>query len=271
MKFPDDFVAYSTTYGSGTLRNGDDDCELPSVCRSTYPAIVEGFSSRNREFREAAETHDVGLGLFPEPGGLLPFGKSSSGTYFCWDTTNKSPNDWPVVVMWEYDHDGYNRQKGGAISFLHGLLSGQKSRYFWGCRLEAVIADNLHPQSSRGVTDTCAGKNGPSDAGCVQAQRRRTAVRERRLMVQGAGCGHREIGMMSHAVWAIVVRRRCALTHPTLTHLQNQETETEAPAGHPLRRFPETLLSVAPKVLARRSRAGRRPSLPAFRCALPLQ
>ena len=66
-------------------------------------------------------TFDVELGLFPEPGGLLPFGHRDD-LYFTWKTDGR-PDEWKVVALWTYDHDGYKKYDMNFTSFLLNVLT----------------------------------------------------------------------------------------------------------------------------------------------------
>jgi len=61
------------------------------------------------------------LGLFPEPGGLLPFGHRDD-KYFTWKTDG-DPDRWRVVVIWRYDEEGYQEFNMGFLEFLVGFLT----------------------------------------------------------------------------------------------------------------------------------------------------
>ena len=119
--FPSDFLRYSTLYGSGRICVGPYSWEIWSGARTTYPAIVADFSRIWGELRDAIETTHVPLGLFPEPGGLLPFGNRSD-VWFTWKTVGQ-PDEWKIVVMWSYEEDSYQIFDMGFAEFLVTLLT----------------------------------------------------------------------------------------------------------------------------------------------------
>lgn len=121
VTFPSDYVQYCVRYGSGSIDVGVYAWEVWSAARPTYPGIVARFSQIWGELRGALETADVPLGLYPEPGGLLPFGKTSD-VWFAWKTVG-DPEDWKVVVMWSYEHDSYQVFDMGFSEFLVNLLN----------------------------------------------------------------------------------------------------------------------------------------------------
>jgi len=121
VRFPADFLEYSRTYGSGTISAKVYDWEIYSAFRRTYPEFVTRFVARHDAFRRAMETEHIPLGLFPEPGGLLPFGRRDS-VFFCWRTVGR-PNDWTVGVIWEYQEGGFQLFDLNFSEFLTAFLA----------------------------------------------------------------------------------------------------------------------------------------------------
>jgi hypothetical protein len=116
IAFPDDFVEYSRVFGSGVVDFGPYDVSIYSAFRPTYLEFCKKFHDINYEHREACETFDVPLGLFPEKGGLLPFGIRDD-LDFTWKTDGE-PNDWKVVLIWRYEDKGYKVYDVGFTEFL---------------------------------------------------------------------------------------------------------------------------------------------------------
>lgn len=58
-QFPDDYIAYSLTYGSGTISVGTYSWDVWSACCPSFPAIAEDFFQQNAVLREALETFDL--------------------------------------------------------------------------------------------------------------------------------------------------------------------------------------------------------------------
>jgi hypothetical protein len=95
---PDDFKAFTELYGSGKV---DDFLYL-------FNPFAEGqdgnlLFERDRVLAAYAETrakHPQRLPLppFPEPGGVLPLGRSDNGDELYW-ATEGAPGDWPVVLL----------------------------------------------------------------------------------------------------------------------------------------------------------------------------
>jgi len=100
IKFPTDFLEFSRTYGSGTIKAAYS-WEVWSAFRPTYPLLILEFSRIWNIYRDATEIRDVPFGIFPEVGGLLPFSRTPNGDWVCWRTVGE-PDTWDVVDMGEY-------------------------------------------------------------------------------------------------------------------------------------------------------------------------
>ncbi|MCX2953346.1 SMI1/KNR4 family protein [Lentzea sp. NEAU-D7] len=111
------------------------------VLAENYPALsIDGFmgvfhvvsekddESDLREFAERtlgywralrADLPDaVPHPLYPESGGLLPWGVTDNNDFLCW-LTNGEPDEWPVVVTTVHEWWTY---EGTMLSFLSGIL-----------------------------------------------------------------------------------------------------------------------------------------------------
>lgn len=122
-EFPSDFLDFSRRYGSGSISVKAYEWEVYGALDSSFPQFVDSFRFSKGEYREAMETFDVPLGLYPEEGGLLPFAVRND-VYFTWKTDG-SPDEWRVVVLWTYDIDGYEQYDQNFSEFLVKLLTRQ--------------------------------------------------------------------------------------------------------------------------------------------------
>ena len=121
LRFPKDFLDYGKLYGSGTISVNVYDWEIYSPFRLSYPTFVRRFFDRQDAYRKACETTSLPLGLYPEPGGLLPFGHRDD-VYFTWKTKGE-PEQWTVTVLWEYSQGGFQEFNMGFSDFLVQLLT----------------------------------------------------------------------------------------------------------------------------------------------------
>ena len=118
---PRDFIEYSRVYGSGGINVKFYTWEVCSAFRPSFPGFVADFFTCQAAFRDAMETFDIALGLYPEKGGLLPFGVRDD-VYFTWKTDG-SPDKWKVTVIWTYEQDGYQSFDLCFLDFLEKLLT----------------------------------------------------------------------------------------------------------------------------------------------------
>jgi len=61
--------------------------------------------------------------VFPEPGGLLPWGSGDDGDTFCWKTIGE-PDDWPIVLFPRWG-DVYFEYDLAMTDYLGGLVEGR--------------------------------------------------------------------------------------------------------------------------------------------------
>ncbi|HYQ62613.1 SMI1/KNR4 family protein [Actinophytocola sp.] len=64
------------------------------------------------------------LPIFPEPGGLLPWGRSKQGDLFFWLTDGENPEDWPVVAA-EREFAYWRAFDGGLVDLLVEVVTGR--------------------------------------------------------------------------------------------------------------------------------------------------
>ncbi len=124
LEFPADFLEFARTYGSGTIVIDDTyDFEVYSSARPSFEQFIDTFITRQDRYRKATGNDNVPLGLFPEEGGLVPFGHRDD-VYFTWKTTGH-PNDWTTVVIWQFESGGYQEFPLGFCDFLTEFLLGR--------------------------------------------------------------------------------------------------------------------------------------------------
>lgn len=112
LRVPDDYKALVTRYGSGEF------CDLVHPLTAAE-LVTDGLDALEVEREMAAEgPDDYPYPFHPDPGGLLPWGRTSNGHLLCWRT-----DDWTVVVYAPRDLE-YARYNVGVTGFLHGWLSG---------------------------------------------------------------------------------------------------------------------------------------------------
>ncbi|MFC4335400.1 SMI1/KNR4 family protein [Salininema proteolyticum] len=92
--------------------------ELPRVGEeSSYVARVREASEILQDLCDMGDAVDYVP--YPEPGGLLLWGSSTSGDCFYWRTWSESPADWPIVVMGE--NGDWSEHVIGVVDFLAAI------------------------------------------------------------------------------------------------------------------------------------------------------
>ncbi|MFE7540858.1 SMI1/KNR4 family protein [Streptomyces platensis] len=116
---PDDFKRVVEAYGRGDFWGAlclctpfGDDNPVPLTAD-----LLEDFGPLRDRWPE-----QYPYPLFPEPGGLLAWAVTDTGTHLCWLTVGP-PASWPVVI-WSRDDD-YERFDRGVAAFLDEWLSGR--------------------------------------------------------------------------------------------------------------------------------------------------
>ena len=134
---PDDFKAFTELYGSGKVDDflylfnpfaaGEDGNLLAEKDRvlAAYARTRAGFPERLR------------LPPFPEPGGVLPLGRTDNGDELYWITEGE-PDAWPVALFGSRESK-HERYEGGVASFLTACAEG---------RLETAIMPRSMTKSS---------------------------------------------------------------------------------------------------------------------------
>jgi hypothetical protein len=122
-RLPADYKAFVETYGSGLFDgflyvfnpfSADEDGNLLDQRHTMLGAY---------EWRRRQAPAELPLPSFPEPGGLLPLGRTQNGDQLHW-LTEGEPDRWPVVVFPARvnEHERYDL---GVVDFLAGLLGGE--------------------------------------------------------------------------------------------------------------------------------------------------
>lgn len=129
LSFPEDYFALSNIYGSGRFLAGEFKIANP------FDPDDEGFATRElltmRE-RKASAPDAVPYPIYPDPGGLYPFGIDGNGNTFLWLTDGVS-DGWPIAC---FNSEDYSEVVNHRITEFLALLAcntlGIRRRKFWG-------------------------------------------------------------------------------------------------------------------------------------------
>jgi hypothetical protein len=119
-KLPADYKALVDRYGTGIIDRFL--WVLNPASANSYLNLLrqnEPILNALKELREAGEP--CPYALYPEPGGLLPFGKTDNGDALFWQTVGE-PNKWPVVVNAARD-PSYEKFECDMTDFVEGILT----------------------------------------------------------------------------------------------------------------------------------------------------
>lgn len=118
---PRDYKAYIETFGLGYLDHFI--CVFSPFTDNKYLNLSSQVEIRLAALRElrAQHHHEVPYALFPNQGGLLPFGATDNGDVFFW-LTEGQPDEWKVVLNAARD-PRCEEYPGGMTRVLAQLLS----------------------------------------------------------------------------------------------------------------------------------------------------
>lgn len=129
LVFPEDFYTVASTYGSGRFLAGEFKVANPFDPDDHGFADVELMRLRETKKQFPKE---VPYSLFPDSGGLYPFGIDGNGNTFLWKT-NANSSRWPIVCFNSEDYSELTDHP--LIDFLVLLASNELDidrRKFWG-------------------------------------------------------------------------------------------------------------------------------------------
>lgn len=129
MHFPAEYYALVHTYGSGRFLAGEFKIANPFDPDDQKFAEVELTRLKEARARDAKE---VPFPLFPESGGLYPFGIDDNGNTFLWLTFG-STHEWPIVC---FNSEDYSEVVNHTLTEFMVLLATNrlkiKRKKFWG-------------------------------------------------------------------------------------------------------------------------------------------
>jgi hypothetical protein len=120
---PDDYKAFTQAYGSGKF---DDFLWLFSPFAPPGPGnLVDERASTLDAYAESRTKFPERYPLppFPEPGGVLPLGRSDNGDELYW-VTEGEPDEWQIALFGSRSTP-YERHALGVTAFLAALLAGE--------------------------------------------------------------------------------------------------------------------------------------------------
>jgi len=117
-KFPHDFKVFLSQFGTGCI-----DEFLWFLSPVSPNENLNLTVQLERQLQALRESCDLGLPLFPEEGGILPFGITDNGDLLAW-RTHGIPDEWGVVVV-DSRAPEYVEFRQSFSRLVAGLLSGE--------------------------------------------------------------------------------------------------------------------------------------------------
>ncbi|MFI7673813.1 SMI1/KNR4 family protein [Actinophytocola sp. NPDC049390] len=125
LRLPDDYKEIVGKFPVGhfqgflrVLRPGDRGGE-PSEYLGYYSHRLDDMRSW-----QADESERFPYPVFPESGGLIPWGETTRGDLFFWLTDLIDPNSWPVIVT-DYEFSSWQKVSKGLAGFLCDVVTGR--------------------------------------------------------------------------------------------------------------------------------------------------
>ncbi len=145
VTLPPDFRALVSRFPTGYFSSF---LELASPVR-----LASGNSPLLAEMEEALdvlrEHSDVPYPVHPQPGGLLPWGRSTEGHVFFWQTKGSDPARWPTVFC-DDELTAWGEYHGTASEFLRDVLTRRFSHEFFAPYLDGFEPD-FEPEQQEGT------------------------------------------------------------------------------------------------------------------------
>jgi hypothetical protein len=155
LRLPSDYKAYIAAYGGGTINGG---LEIPSPFRAGE-GVRRWWTGWAEFYPDIADSVDTPYPVFPQSGGLLPFGSFGDVNFLNWLTVGE-PEQWPFVYY--HREDGFFEIKGlSSVEFVLEVVTRRSPLLLQldgvaglepPCDFEAHTAnprriDFIHPQS----------------------------------------------------------------------------------------------------------------------------
>ena len=125
VTLPDDYKALVEKFPDG-LFQGFVKLIRPGAVGSPRTEFLGYYAHRLDDMRTWREDEPKRFPypIFPEPGGLLPWGVSHRAGLFFWLTEGDDPGNWPVVIA-EPEFEHWTRYDGPVCAFLEDIVSGR--------------------------------------------------------------------------------------------------------------------------------------------------
>jgi len=127
-ELPSSYKAFIEYFGPGAFSE-EFEYLTPGIANIWYELefqVREEFNAAKRREEGRSGLSAGGLQFFPAPAGLLQLGSLPADLVY-WDTAEKDPDDWPIVVPDPAYGDYLIQYNGDIVSFINALLAQDPS------------------------------------------------------------------------------------------------------------------------------------------------
>lgn len=123
-RLPGDYKELLSRFPSGTFRDAitvvnpiDERTDFAKFLRDDIRDMLEILGDEGLEYLEGTDYR-----VFPEPGGLLPWGQDGQGGIFCWLTGSAGPDRWRVAY-YSRNADEWREHEGPMTALVWEVLT----------------------------------------------------------------------------------------------------------------------------------------------------
>ncbi|RSN60627.1 hypothetical protein DMH01_15130 [Amycolatopsis sp. WAC 04182] len=132
VALPSDYKALLTRFPGGVFRRIEIDSPVAhdnawATYKHTLDELLQILGDEDLEYLDNVEYH-----LYPEPGGLLPWGSDGQGGTFCWITDSGDPDRWRIAYH-DQSADQWREHPGPVTQLLYEILidTGHENLLRW--------------------------------------------------------------------------------------------------------------------------------------------
>jgi hypothetical protein len=120
IRLPTDYKELLTRFPDGAFRNSIE-VENPGQSADHVANVKRHNDELLEIFADEYTGYLTGVAyvLFPEPGGLYPWGRTGAGGTFWWITDSPDPDTWPIAYN---DRDDWHQHPGPMSKIIHEIL-----------------------------------------------------------------------------------------------------------------------------------------------------
>lgn len=100
IKFPRDYKEYAARFPIGSFRTFMTICPpVGADIGNSTENVIDDLNFVRDDIGAYSMRARFPFSLYPDPGGLFPWGLIEQDFVICWDTRGANPDNWPVVML----------------------------------------------------------------------------------------------------------------------------------------------------------------------------